>query len=542
MEPSTDVLSTKLKQRAVIEFLTAENVNPTDIHRRLKAVYGNKTVDRSTVSRWVSKYKLTDPGKINILDKHGDGRPVTVMDEKHRIQVDELIKNDRQITQNRIADIVGMSQERVGFIIQQLGYRKICARWVPKMLTQENKKIRVECSQKLLNRYHQEGEQFLLKIVTDDETWVHHYDPEEKRQSMEYRHVTSPSPKNSRFSLLQERLCLRTAPKQLKFEVLQHPPYSPDLAPCDFHFFSDLKRDLKGTHFTSDEEVNEAVKSWIKERPATYFSDGMKKLNFLKMIGSAILHLQSNDQMTSRSVYHYIKSFGSKIESVDALNDILIKNCDEIQYFVLSRYTNIENVIKYIQDEELHQCIINSDPSTNKIAINYINFKFDKKIGKKNSMTQKFPIQNQKHLDKFSINSVYFFNNSPFFKSETLDITQNIKYINSIQEIDCMLLSVILYNSPHMLYNGQVCEVHELESLYRKKKINGFFDDNKRVFFNNMSLINSNNIYAVDKEFKGLVKQSALFTRVKALLTSCYRPLRCIQLQIISTVKHGSSA
>jgi hypothetical protein len=64
----------------------------------------------------------------------------------------------------------------------------------------------------------------------------------------------------------------------LKFEVLQHPPYSPDLAPCDFHFFPDLKRDLKGTHFTSDEEVKEAVKSWIKERPATYFSDGMKKL------------------------------------------------------------------------------------------------------------------------------------------------------------------------------------------------------------------------------------------------------------------------
>ena len=112
----------------MIEFLTAENVNPTDIHRRLKAVYGNKTVDRSTVSRWVSKCKLTDPGKMNILDKHRDGRPVTVTDEKHRIQVDELIKNDRRITQNRIADIVGMSQERVGFIIQQLGYRKICGR------------------------------------------------------------------------------------------------------------------------------------------------------------------------------------------------------------------------------------------------------------------------------------------------------------------------------------------------------------------------------------------------------------------------------
>jgi histone-lysine N-methyltransferase SETMAR len=36
--------------------------------------------------------------------------------------------------------------------------------------------------------------------------------------------------------------------KMLKFEVLSHPPYSPDLAPTDFHFFPHLKKDLKGTH------------------------------------------------------------------------------------------------------------------------------------------------------------------------------------------------------------------------------------------------------------------------------------------------------
>jgi hypothetical protein len=36
----------------------------------------------------------------------------------------------------------------------------------------------------------------------------------------------------------------------LKFEVLSHPPYSPDLGPSDLHFFPHLKRNLKGTHFT----------------------------------------------------------------------------------------------------------------------------------------------------------------------------------------------------------------------------------------------------------------------------------------------------
>lgn len=49
---------------------------------------------------------------------------------------------------------------------------------------------------------------------------------------------------------------------------------TPDLAPHDFHF-SDFKKDLKGTYFTSDEKMKEAVKSLdgLKARPATYFSE-----------------------------------------------------------------------------------------------------------------------------------------------------------------------------------------------------------------------------------------------------------------------------
>jgi len=66
----------------------------------------------------------------------------------------------------------------------------------------------------------------------------------------------------------------------LKFEVLSHPPYSPHLEPSDFHFFAHLKRDFKGTHFTSDDEVKQAVTSWIKQRTPEFFIDGMSKLVF----------------------------------------------------------------------------------------------------------------------------------------------------------------------------------------------------------------------------------------------------------------------
>jgi len=55
MESCYGGMSTRLKQRAVTEFLSAENVTPAAIHRRLQAVYGENTVNRTTVNRWTKK-------------------------------------------------------------------------------------------------------------------------------------------------------------------------------------------------------------------------------------------------------------------------------------------------------------------------------------------------------------------------------------------------------------------------------------------------------------------------------------------------------
>jgi len=63
------------------------------------------------------------------------------------------------------------------------------------MLSDEMKAERVRISRELLERFEKEGEDFLKKIIIGDETYVHHYDPEKKRQSMEYRHEESPQPK-----------------------------------------------------------------------------------------------------------------------------------------------------------------------------------------------------------------------------------------------------------------------------------------------------------------------------------------------------------
>jgi histone-lysine N-methyltransferase SETMAR len=64
----------------------------------------------------------------------------------------------------------------------------------------------------------------------------------------------------------------------LKFEVLPHLYYSPDLAPCDFHAFDALTEALHCRQFGSDEEEKEVVHTWIREQPKNFFSNGIKKL------------------------------------------------------------------------------------------------------------------------------------------------------------------------------------------------------------------------------------------------------------------------
>jgi hypothetical protein len=62
-------MSTRLKQRAVTEFLIAENVTPAEINHRLQAVYGENTVNRTTVNRWAIKFHKCEPGCANIVDQ-----------------------------------------------------------------------------------------------------------------------------------------------------------------------------------------------------------------------------------------------------------------------------------------------------------------------------------------------------------------------------------------------------------------------------------------------------------------------------------------
>jgi histone-lysine N-methyltransferase SETMAR len=57
----------------------------------------------------------------------------------------------------------------------------------------------------------------------------------------------------------------------LAFQCFDHTPYSPDLAPSDYHLFPGLKKQLKGCHFSSDTEIIAAVETWLDGKYSPFY-------------------------------------------------------------------------------------------------------------------------------------------------------------------------------------------------------------------------------------------------------------------------------
>jgi len=73
--------------------------------------------------------------------------------------------------------------------------RKLSAKWVPKCLNADQKRQRFQSSEQLLESFRRDPNGFLSRLVTMDETWLYHYDPETNQQSVEWRRSGLPGPK-----------------------------------------------------------------------------------------------------------------------------------------------------------------------------------------------------------------------------------------------------------------------------------------------------------------------------------------------------------
>ncbi|GBM58971.1 hypothetical protein AVEN_230085-1 [Araneus ventricosus] len=129
--------SSRSAQRAVIQFLRSEGEHALKIYRRKKELYGEQCLARSTIFRWCQRYEA---GRVNIKDLPRPVQAHVVINSATTSAVNELIRQNRRITTREVAVELSISKGTVHHIIyKKLGYGKVCAQWVPKNLSENQK-------------------------------------------------------------------------------------------------------------------------------------------------------------------------------------------------------------------------------------------------------------------------------------------------------------------------------------------------------------------------------------------------------------------
>ncbi|XP_055633008.1 uncharacterized protein LOC129773427 [Toxorhynchites rutilus septentrionalis] len=149
----------KEQHRSVIRFLFLEGKSRSEIKERLDAVYGDPSPSMATVKNWFNEFQR--------------GR--------------------------EIAETVCISKARVGHTLHKiLGMRKLSARWVPHLLTPDNKRIRETTSEHRLTLFKRNPKEFLRRCVTVDETWIHWYTSETKERLKPWTSPGERAPKKAK--------------------------------------------------------------------------------------------------------------------------------------------------------------------------------------------------------------------------------------------------------------------------------------------------------------------------------------------------------
>ena len=131
-----------------------------------------------TVRRWKKKF---ESGVESIKNAPKSGRPKSASRKEIVSKIKKIIEGDARFTVRDIARKVGISLSTVYLILKKhLKVRKISARWVPHLLTDEQKRQRVKLAKKLLQMFPKYDKKQFANVATGDETWVHYFEPVRK--------------------------------------------------------------------------------------------------------------------------------------------------------------------------------------------------------------------------------------------------------------------------------------------------------------------------------------------------------------------------
>lgn len=335
------------EQRMVVKFLFMKKCDPTEIHRQLSGVCAEGTASYKIVKGWIQDFAEGRedpldgcPRCIGIGITNGSATPT---DPAMVARMESLLNSDRRITLDQAADIAGATKHQAQTIINNvLGLKRVCERWVPRFLTPEQRHHRVATCQELFDRHEAEGEDFLSKIVTGDETYVTYYLPE-RRPSATYKYpgpqdkaklnqtqfrvlyaifydmqgllLAHPVPEHTSMTaeyysyllrdhlvpaikrrrrgnsgkekdiiLLHDNTALHSAKltqaalKDLDIETIPQPPDSPDLLPSEYWLFPHLKDLIKGSSFKDRSSTWSAIQHHANSFTDFELAESIRKL------------------------------------------------------------------------------------------------------------------------------------------------------------------------------------------------------------------------------------------------------------------------
>lgn len=319
------------KIRVIFEYEFRRGSNARQTVRNMSDVFRSKVVNERMVQRWFQKFRAGD----FCLQNMPRGKPETKVNQA---DLKAVVEKDPSQSTQELALKFNVSIPTIIDHLKQINKVKKLDRWVPHELCEYQKTNRLQACLSLLLR--QKAEPFLQRIVTCDEKWIRFDNRKRSSQWLDKDEAPRPCPKPNvhqkkimvsvwwsyagiihytfskpgksitaetyctqlkdmmkLLAIKQPRLVNRDKPillqdnarphvakatllqlQELELETLCHPPYSPDLAPTDYHFFRALDHFLVGKIFNTDAAAKNAFRDFIATLSPDFFAAGINKL------------------------------------------------------------------------------------------------------------------------------------------------------------------------------------------------------------------------------------------------------------------------
>ncbi|XP_017478430.1 PREDICTED: histone-lysine N-methyltransferase SETMAR-like [Rhagoletis zephyria] len=134
----------KIGHRYVIQYFYLKGLRPSNIKAEIDYTLGGSARSFTTVKYWVAEFKR---GRTSCQDEHCSGRPNEVTTPEMMKKIHKAVMDDRRMKVRELADTIGISKSMVHRILfEDLEMRKLCPRWVPHLLSLDQKQCREEVS------------------------------------------------------------------------------------------------------------------------------------------------------------------------------------------------------------------------------------------------------------------------------------------------------------------------------------------------------------------------------------------------------------